>query len=152
MDENPIYHRNGLALAGYDVVSYFLNQPMKGSSIFSHEYLGLEWRFVNQKNLDLFTTNPEKYLPQYAGYCAFGAANGYKAKPKMSSYHVTEEKLYLNFSDYVQERWLQEKEQKIKMADQKWPATKSSKPISANKHWVYFRYKFFMLFGKDILK
>ena len=152
MDDKPIYHKNGLALEGYDVVSYFLNQPLKGSSIFSHNYQELEWRFANQQNLDLFVNNPAKYLPQYGGFCAFGAANGYKAKPKMSSYHVAEEKLYLNFSDYVQERWLQEKAEKIIMADQKWPATKSSKPISANRHWVYIRYKFLKLFGKDILE
>ena len=152
MDDKPIYHKNGLALEGYDVVSYFLNQPLKGSSIFSYHFQELEWRFANQQNLDLFVNNPEKYVPQYGGYCAFGAANGYKAKPKMSSYHVAQDKLYLNFSDYVQERWLQEKEQKIEMADQKWPATKSSKPISANRHWVYIRYKFLKLFGKDILE
>ena len=152
MDEKPIYHRKGLALEGYDVVGYFDQKIMKGRPNLSVSYQGLEWRFVDQEHLDLFSSNPDKFLPKYGGYCAFGAANGYKAKPKMSSFHVMEGRLYFNFSDYIQERWLAERDQKIKVADQKWPATKSLIPIKANRHWVYIRYRFMKLFGVDTLK
>lgn len=59
----------GLAIQGYDPVAYFiLNKPVKGKKEFEYTYQDATWRFANAKHLKLFTSDPEKYAPQYGGY------------------------------------------------------------------------------------
>lgn len=59
----------GLAVKGYDVVAYFtLGTPTKGDKAFSYEWRDATWRFANAAHLELFTSNPERYAPQYGGY------------------------------------------------------------------------------------
>lgn len=59
----------GLAVKGYDPVAYFtLGQPVKGKSKFEYKWKGAKWRFSNAEHLNLFSSDPEKYAPQYGGY------------------------------------------------------------------------------------
>ena len=59
----------GLAIKGYDSVAYFtLGKPVKGNSEFEYKWEGAKWRFSTSEHLNLFTSNPEKYAPQYGGY------------------------------------------------------------------------------------
>jgi YHS domain-containing protein len=59
----------GLAIKGYDPVAYFtLGTPTKGKSEFEYKWKGAKWRFSTSEHLNLFTSNPEKYAPQYGGY------------------------------------------------------------------------------------
>lgn len=63
------------ALDGYDTVAYFTSgKPVEGSKKFSTEYKGADWYFSSEKNLTLFVNNPEKYAPQYGGYCAWAVS------------------------------------------------------------------------------
>jgi YHS domain-containing protein len=59
------------AVGGYDPVAYFTEgKPVAGKSAITHNWKGATWRFSSEKNRDLFKTSPEKYAPQYGGYCA----------------------------------------------------------------------------------
>ena len=59
----------GLAVKGYDTVAYFtVGKPVKGKSEYEYKWQGAKWRFANQKHLDLFKAEPERYAPQYGGY------------------------------------------------------------------------------------
>ena len=146
-----IYHENGLALKGYDPVSYFVdNKAVKGSQVFNYSWSGLDWHFTSQGHLDLFVESPERYVPAYGGYCAFGAAYAYKAKPKMNAFYIYEDKLYLNFAKYVQKRWLETLKHKIASADQQWEETQKTNPIKANRKLIYIKYKVLLLFGRDL--
>lgn len=61
--------KDGLAVKGYDVVAYFTEgRPVQGLPEFEHEWNGAKWRFSSSENLELFTSEPEKYAPQYGGY------------------------------------------------------------------------------------
>ena len=63
---------DGLALKGYDPVAYFIGgQPTKGADQYSFQWKGVTYRFASAENLQRFRTDPEKYLPQYGGYCAY---------------------------------------------------------------------------------
>jgi YHS domain-containing protein len=67
----------GVALKGYDAVAYFTeNKPVKGLSQFSHEWMGAKWYFSSAANRDLFVADPQKYVPQYGGYCAYAVSKG----------------------------------------------------------------------------
>ena len=148
---SSIYHENGLALKGYDPVSYFIdNKAIKGSQEFRFSWSGLDWHFTSQRHLDLFIESPERYVPAYGGYCAFGASYAYKAKPKMDAFYIHEGKLYLNFAKYVQKRWLETLKEKTASADQQWEETQKTNPIKANRKFIYIKYKVLLLFGKDL--
>src|SRR5260370_8879837 len=61
----------GIGLKGYDPVAYFINgAPTKGSEQYSFARKGVTYRFASAGNLEKFKADPEKYLPQYGGYCA----------------------------------------------------------------------------------
>ena len=69
------------AIKGYDPVAYFkVSKPVKGKSTITHTWKGATWSFDNEENKKLFVANPDKYTPQYGGYCAYGWAKGYPAK------------------------------------------------------------------------
>jgi YHS domain-containing protein len=71
----------GVAIEGTDPVAYFEDgEPALGSSEFEHEWLGATWRFASAENRDRFAAEPEKYAPQYGGYCAWAVSQGYTAK------------------------------------------------------------------------
>ena len=63
--------RSGVAIKGYDPVAYFTqSKAVKGSSAFTHNWMNSTWRFASADDRDEFVRNPEKYMPQYPGYCA----------------------------------------------------------------------------------
>lgn len=118
----PIYSSDGAAIGGYDAVSYFTkNEAVKGSKDFTYSWNGASWRFASESNRDLFKANPEKYAPQYGGYCAWGMSNGYKAKvDPLNAWTISNGKLYLNYSKSIKSKWLPEKDELIKKADTNW--------------------------------
>lgn len=59
----------GLAIKGYDPVAYFVKgKPVKGKMEFETEWGGAKWRFSDAESLARFTSEPEKYAPQFGGY------------------------------------------------------------------------------------
>lgn len=120
----PIYSggKDRAAIRGYDPVAYFVeNKPVKGSKDFTLEYNGAKWLFSSQENLDLFKANPEKYSPQYGGYCAYAVAQGTTASIKPEFFTIEDNKLYLNYSKSVYKRWTKDKSDYIEGANENWP-------------------------------
>ena len=108
------------AINGYDSVAYFTqNAPVKGLDANTFEYKGAKWKFASQSNFELFKNNPEKYAPQYGGYCAYGVANDNLVKVDPNQFTVLEGKLYLNFDAAIQKDWLKDKTGFIRKADAK---------------------------------
>ena len=59
------------AIKGYDAVAYFVaGKATKGSESFTYRWHNLTWHFQSGNNRDLFAAKPEKFAPQYDGYCA----------------------------------------------------------------------------------
>jgi YHS domain-containing protein len=113
--------KDGAALGGYDAVSYFGGSPVQGSGDFKTSWKDAEWRFASQANLDAFKASPEKYAPQYGGYCAYAVSKGATAPGDPTVYSVVEGKLYLNLSSSVQKLWAKDIPGHIKAADGNWP-------------------------------
>ncbi|WP_170474782.1 YHS domain-containing (seleno)protein [Ruegeria arenilitoris] len=96
----------GLALQGYDPVAYFTEgQPTKGDWQITTLHNDATYRFANEDNKTAFEANPEAYLPAYGGYCAFGAAMGFKFDGDPNYWKIVDNKLYLNLSEGIQKRW-----------------------------------------------
>jgi len=123
--ESPIYTAlfSKTALGGYDAVAYFTEQrPVKGVAQFSALYKGVEWRFSRADNRDKFLADPERFAPQYGGYCAWAVSQGYTASGDPQHWKIVENKLYLNYDADVQKKWEKNIPEFIKSADKNWPA------------------------------
>lgn len=106
--DDPIYTGifNNRAVSGYDAVAYFkAGKPVKGDAKFTTEYMGAEWYFSSQENLDEFVAEPAKYAPQYGGHCAWAVANGYTASGDPNQWKIVDGKLYLNYNAEVKADW-----------------------------------------------
>ncbi|MFT6332835.1 MAG: YHS domain-containing protein [Lentimonas sp.] len=114
-------------IKGYDAVAYFdEDQAVRGSKEFSTTHEKATYFFSSQKNLDSFQVNPEKFVPQYGGYCAFGVSvPNEKIDIEPSSFRLVEGKLYLNYSDPTQKIWLKNLEDNIVAGDENWLELKS---------------------------
>lgn len=113
---------DGLAIKGYDPVAYFLEKkPVKGSKEFAYTWKGAKWLFSSADNRELFTSHPEKYGPQYGGYCAYAVSQGTTADIDPKSWSIVDEKLYLNLNKRIQNHWTNNMAEFIKKADENWP-------------------------------
>jgi YHS domain-containing protein len=116
------FERDGAALRGYDPVAYFREmRPVKGSAEHTAQYKGSTFHFSSRANRDDFAASPEKFAPQYGGFCAYGTAGGYKAATDPAQFSVIDGKLYLNYNRDVQAKWKSDLPGYIAKADQKWP-------------------------------
>jgi YHS domain-containing protein len=113
-------NRTDTAINGYDTVAYFtVGKPVPGQDAFVTEWMGAKWKFASQANLDLFKAGPEKYAPQYGGYCAYGVTQGYLVKVEPEQFTIRDGKLYLNYDAGVQKKWAADPAGYIKDADGK---------------------------------
>lgn len=121
----PINHASGLTLKGYDSVAYFtLGKPVRGSKQFEYQWMGAKWRFSDADNFALFESDPEKYAPQYGGYCAYAVSQGITADIDPTAWKIVDGKLYLNLSPGVARIWEKDIPGYIVKANKNWPALK----------------------------
>lgn len=112
---------NNKAVSGYDVIAYFEQaKPIEGSSKYQFKYQGADWYFSSQANLNKFKMSPEKYAPQYGGYCAWAMSNNKPAPGNPPYWTIYKAKLYLNYDQNVLEQWRANKDYFIKKADANW--------------------------------
>ncbi len=107
---------------GYDVVAYFTEgNPVKGNDKFSAEYENADWYFASKTNFEKFKDNPEKYIPQYGGYCPWAVAQGDTASGDPLQWTVVNDKLYLNYDAEIQKKWTTDRTNLIVLGDMNWP-------------------------------
>ncbi len=112
----------GIAIQGYDTVAYFTERKaIRGDSRYQVTWQDATWRFANAEHRDLFRADPERYLPQYGGFCAgYLAANGI-ADADPEAWVIVDGKLYLNWSKKRRDEFTNEDtEEKIRQADKVW--------------------------------
>ena len=115
-----------VAVEGADVVAYFTQgKHVEGTWEYSQLWNGADWRFSSAEHQRLFKEDPEKYAPQYGGYCAYAVAQGSVASDSASidprAWSIVDGRLYLNNSKSVRDTWLKDAQSYIKQADRNWP-------------------------------
>lgn len=127
MQEKGHYLTNskGVFLDGYDIVAYFdSGEAMKGKKKYAAEYDGVTFRFSDEDNMKAFQEEPEKYLPEYGGWCAYGvgaAADKFEVDPK--NFKIVDGKLYLFYNGEKGNTltlWNQDESALMKQADANW--------------------------------
>ncbi len=122
--------KKGFVVHGYDVTEYFNDKAIKGNSKYVATYDNVKYKFFSQENLDKFNSNPDKYMPQYGGYCAYAIA--LKAKkiginPK--TFEIRDNKLYLFYNSMginTLKKWIEKDAEKLVIkADKNWLTIKN---------------------------
>jgi len=115
------YQEKGIAIKGYDPVSYFtVQKAITGDPAITFSWMGVQWQFSSKENLELFKKQPEKYAPQFGGYCAYGVSENHKSPTDPNAWTVVGEKLYLNYNLKVKELWSKDIPGRIQKADSNW--------------------------------
>lgn len=123
---------SNIALEGYSPVSYLdLGIAQKGLKEFKSEHDKVVYYFTDADQKKKFDKNPDKYLPQYGGYCAFGVYAGAKFRPDPNKFIVKDGKYFLylyNLELDAQQLWLAENNHKKLMdkANENWNKLKGT--------------------------
>jgi YHS domain-containing protein len=119
----------GFMIRGYDPVAYFTEgRPVPGRANISVEYGGAKYLFSSAANRDAFNANPEKYVPQYGGYCAFGVSEGKKFDIDPASGRIVDDKLYFNLNPVVLEMWSADTKKYLQKSEKNWPKIRGQAP------------------------
>ncbi len=114
-----------VALSGYDVVSYFTKgKAEKGNKQHAFVYEGSEYHFSSDQQKEMFSKAPEKYLPQYDGYCAYGVTVGRKLEASPEAWKIVDGKLYLNLNRKFMANWEKDMISNIEEGDDQWELIK----------------------------
>lgn len=117
----PIFSDKNGAIRGYDPVAYFtIGKAQEGLDSITFQWKDAVWHFSSVENRDAFALVPEKYAPQYGGYCAYGWAQGYAVKIEPEAWAIVDEKLYLNYDLSIQRKWEKKRATYIWKADANW--------------------------------
>jgi YHS domain-containing protein len=117
---------SNIALQGYSPVSYAdLSLAQKGVKEFKSEHEKVIYYFTSAEQKTAFDKNPNKYLPQYGGYCAFGVYAGAKFRPDPNKFVNKDGKYFLylyNLELDAQQLWLDAKDHNglVKTANTNW--------------------------------
>ena len=122
---------DGLALGGYDAVAYFdTGRPTHGMVALAASYNGARYLFASEAHRKTFLANPQKYVPEFGGFCAVGTSFGEKVDVDPETGKVVKGKLYLNNSPKVAATFDKDQLGTISRAEHNWPIVKD-KPLWA---------------------
>ena len=117
------YLSRGLALDGYDAVSYFTDsRAVKGDRRFEVEWNGARWRFTSAEHRERFKADPARYAPQFGGYCSWAVSRGYTASGDPTAWSIVDGRLYVNYSMSVRSMWEKDRAGNIAKGNANWPA------------------------------
>lgn len=118
----PLVHTdaNGRAIDGYDPVAYFTkDEALFGNRSISYRWRGAEWLFVSEEHRRAFIADPQRYAPQYGGYCAYGISQGFAVAAHPEAWLIVDGKLYLN-KRHARWRWREDLSELSELAKLHW--------------------------------
>jgi len=130
-DLKPYYNvdKSGVWVEGYDPVAYFTDgKALKGKPEFAITYKGAKFYTISKAHQDLFKKDPEKYLPQYGGYCAY-AIGSYNEKVEVNpeTFSVKDGKVFLFYNKFFNNTlkdWTKDETKLHQKADKNWSTYK----------------------------
>ena len=110
-----------LMLFGHDVVSYFTEGTHKpGQAAIKSVYKDVTFRFARAEHKALFDKEPEKYIPQYGGYCANGIAYAIPWGGDADTWMVRDGKLYIFGGKGSKDAFMLDVPKNTALADKYW--------------------------------
>ncbi len=117
---------NGIAIEAFDAVAYHSSgAAQKGVRNFQVTWAGSIWYFSNLENRQTFSSDPEKYVPQFGGYDPFGMAmNGVSQPATPELWEINDGKLYLFYSGKTRKLWQENFQENLINANIQWTRVK----------------------------
>jgi len=116
-------NEQGVALQGFDPVSYFTGEPIEGNPDISFTHQGGTYYFSSTENKEKFQANPEKYIPEYGGFCAVAVSEGKTFPVDPKTYKILDDKLYLFYNG------------KLGNTKTQWEAEEKTRKTNADNYW-----------------
>ncbi len=111
----------GVALEGYDAVSYFTEaRAVKGSKTHAYDWKGARWLFSSEANRLRFAASPEDFAPQYGGHCSNQMSLGNLSDIDPNVWRMIDGKLYLFGHEAGRVRWAEKTRTRVEEADAHW--------------------------------
>jgi len=120
----PLLNLNdqGVILDGYDAVAFFTdNKPVKGDAQFQYTYEGAIYYFASAEHAATFKANPEKYKPQFGGYCAYAVSLGRVAPIDVNTFSIVDGRLVIQHNQRAVNGWNKDVAGNLQLADKYWP-------------------------------
>lgn len=109
------------AINRYDVVAYFtVNEAALGNEAYSYNWKNADWFFSSEENKELFIVSPEKYTPQFGGYCAFAVSKGFTANTNPHSFEIIDDKLYFFADEGIKANWKKNQKENLQKCVTNW--------------------------------
>lgn len=125
---------HGVGLEGYDAVAYFTDsKPVPGNDSTTHVWHGATWKFTSAEHRDLFAADPERYAPQFGGYCAYAVSRGTTAHGDPLQWAVVNNRLFVNTNAFAMSLWDRDRPGNIAAADQNWPLIPKSAVAASDR-------------------
>jgi YHS domain-containing protein len=125
----------GVILDGYDAVAFFTdNKPVKGDPAYKFTYDNAIYHFASRQHLDLFKANPEKYKPQFGGWCAYAVSLGRVAPIDVNTFSIVNDRLVIQHNQRAVNGWNKDVQGNLSLADKYWPkvSEKGGKQITTD--------------------
>ena len=117
----PSWRDKDVALRGRDVVSFSQETgPVKGKKKFAAEYDDTKWYFKTEENRDAFKANPEKYIPEFGGFCPVALGLGEVKVGRTNQFTRHDGKLYMNYNRKNRSKFVEDPERYILRAQVNW--------------------------------
>jgi YHS domain-containing protein len=114
--------KKGVALEGYDPVSYFTDgQPGKGDPKIEATFNGALYHFVSQAHRETFEKDPTRYTPAYGGYCGYAASVGKVRPANPLLWSIVDGQLIVQHTKGAVELWDKDVAGNKAKADRLWP-------------------------------
>jgi len=133
-DLKPFYNVDdkGVWVDGYDPVAYLQEgKAVKGSPAFTVLYKGAKFQLSSKAHQEAFKKEPEKYLPEYGGYCAYAVGSyGEKVEVDPETFSVKDGKVFLFYNKYFNNTlkdWNKDMAKLHTNADKNWAKFKHAK-------------------------
>jgi len=118
---DAVFQKDGLAIRGYDPVAYSTEgRAVRGDENWTLDWSGAHWRFASEENRARFAAAPERWAPQFGGFCAWAMSQGFKSSTMPEAFRVLDGRLYLLYSKSVLERWEPQAKTLIPIAEANW--------------------------------
>jgi YHS domain-containing protein len=120
-------NENGIILDGYDAVAFFNdNKPIKGDPQFQFKYEGAIYEFASAAHLEAFKLDPEKFKPQFGGWCAYAVSLGRVAPIDVNTFSIVNNRLVIQHNQRAVTGWNKNVQGNLTLADKYWPAVSSN--------------------------
>jgi ABC-2 type transport system permease protein len=130
---DEVNNQQGLALQGYDPVAYFKDgEPKAGDATITSTWHGATYRFASTGNQQAFLADPDKYAPQFGGYCAYAVSRGTTANGDPHQWAIVNDRLFLNNNALAATLWNRDRPGNIEAGGKNWPLI-PKRPLTGNE-------------------